>query len=149
MACENLTFEENFFDLIMGSAVLHHTDLNPAIKNIFRVLKPGGKAIFIEPLNQNIFLKSWRKVTPWRRSPAEKALVNADLKIIQELFPKARFHFFKLFSIVTQGLIIIFPHNKFLNYMDEVLEGLDDSLLRLFPFSGKYCAVVVIELIKN
>jgi len=43
---ENLDFDDNFFDLIFSFGVLHHTP-NPdvALKEIFRVLKPGGKII--------------------------------------------------------------------------------------------------------
>jgi ubiquinone/menaquinone biosynthesis C-methylase UbiE len=57
MPAENLSFPKNFFDLICRSAILHHTDLSLAVQNIHRVLKPGGRAIFIEPMNQNIFLQ--------------------------------------------------------------------------------------------
>lgn len=149
MPGENLTFLGNYFDLCLGSAILHHTDLNLAIKNIFRVLKPGGRAIFIEPLNQNIFLKRWRKLTPWRRSPVEKALVNDDLELIREIFPNAKFYFFKLISIFTGGLFIIFPNNKFLFYLNDLFESFDSKLLKLYPSLGKYCAIAVLELIKE
>lgn len=42
---ENLQFEDNSFDLVVSSGVLHHTpDTFKAIKECFRVLRPGGKA---------------------------------------------------------------------------------------------------------
>jgi ubiquinone/menaquinone biosynthesis C-methylase UbiE len=149
MPGENLTFSDNYFDLCLGSAILHHTDLNLAIKNIYRVLKPGGRAIFIEPLNQNLFLKCWRKLTPWRRSPAEKALINDDLKFIRELFPNAKFHFFTFSSILTEGVMIIFPNNRFVSSINRLLERFDNKLLNLFPSLGKYCAIVVLEINKD
>ena len=149
MPGENLTFPDNFFDLILGSAILHHTDISLAIKNIYRVLKPGGRALFIEPLNQNIFLRIWRKLTPWRRSPAEKALVSKDLKFIQDVFPDAKYHFFKFFSIFSKGLTVLLPKNKTLIYANVLLERFDKNLLKLFPFCGKYYAVIVMELNKN
>ncbi len=149
MPGENLTFLDDYFDLCLGCAILHHTDINLAIKNIIRVLKPGGSAIFIEPLNQNILLKIWRKVTPWRRSRMEKALVNDDLKLIGEFFPNARFYFFNLTSILTRGLMIAFPNNNFLTFINRMLERFDTKLLILFPWLGKYCGIVVLELIKD
>lgn len=149
MAGEHLTFSDNFFDLILGSAILHHTQFDLAIENIFRVLKPGGRAIFVEPLNQNIFLRIWRIFTPWRRSPAERALINKDLKFIKGIFPKARYFFFGFTSIFSVGLILIFPANKLLLFLNKMFERFDRYLLNLFPILGKYCAVVVMELKKD
>jgi SAM-dependent methyltransferase len=135
--------------LILGSAILHHTELDRAVKNLYRVLKPGGRAIFIEPMNQNIFLRIWRVVTPWRRSPAEKALVNNDLKFVRNVFPNSKYHFFKFTSILSTGLGIVFTSNKFLSVIDDFFERIDNKLLKLFPSLGKYYAIVVLELIKD
>ena len=149
MPGENLTFTDNFFDLILGSAILHHTDINLAITSIFRVLKPGGRAIFIEPLNQNIFLRIWRRVTPWRRSPTERALTNKDLEFIQGIFNRTKYNFFGFTSIFSEGLILLLPKNKSLVFINALLEKLDSMILRLFPSLGKYSAVVVLELRKE
>lgn len=149
MPAEALIFEDNFFNLILGSAILHHTDIKPALENIYRVLKKGGRAIFVEPMNQNIFLKIWRKITPWRRSPTEKALTYKELKLMQNIFPDARFYFFSFTSILTQGLLLYLPKNKLLPFVNDLLERLDSLFLKKFPFLGKYCAVVVMELVKD
>lgn len=47
---EDLDFKPNSFDLIAGAAILHHL-FRPeeVIKQSFRILKPGGVAIFFEP----------------------------------------------------------------------------------------------------
>lgn len=37
------------FDAVIGSSVLHHLDLDPALKGIARLLKPGGRLSFAEP----------------------------------------------------------------------------------------------------
>lgn len=52
-------FEDNSFDAIIGSSVLHHLDLEKAMKEIHRLLKPGGNATFTEPnmLNPQIALQ--------------------------------------------------------------------------------------------
>jgi ubiquinone/menaquinone biosynthesis C-methylase UbiE len=42
---EDIPFEDNFFDLVVSSGVLHHTPDTPrAVKECFRVLKPGGSS---------------------------------------------------------------------------------------------------------
>ena len=43
---ENLGFPDESFDLVYSHGVLHHTpDINAAVREIHRVLKPGGRAI--------------------------------------------------------------------------------------------------------
>ncbi|MFZ9499844.1 MAG: class I SAM-dependent methyltransferase, partial [Bacteroidia bacterium] len=49
MNAESLEFEDNTFDMIVGSAILHHLDLDKAYAELSRCLKPGGRAVFIEP----------------------------------------------------------------------------------------------------
>ncbi|MFH1452885.1 MAG: class I SAM-dependent methyltransferase [Armatimonadota bacterium] len=45
---ENLPFEDNSFDLVCSMGVLHYTkDTQKAVKEIHRVLKPGGEAILM------------------------------------------------------------------------------------------------------
>lgn len=148
MPGEKLVFPGEFFDLILGSAILHHTEIELALKSIFRVLKPEGRGIFIEPLNQNIFLRIWRLLTPWRRSPTEKALTNKDLNLIQSIFPNSKLNYFLFTSIFSEGLTLLFPKCKTLIYFNILLEKIDNRLLKALPFWGKYCAVVVLELKK-
>jgi len=56
---ENLEFADNSFDAIVGVSILHHVNLNTALKEIKRVLKNGGKVIFSEPnmLNPQIMIQ--------------------------------------------------------------------------------------------
>lgn len=45
---ENLPFLDNTFDLVTSYGVLHHTpDTAKAVREVFRVLKPGGKVIMM------------------------------------------------------------------------------------------------------
>lgn len=56
---EKLPFENNFFDLVISEWVLEHLD-NPkqAFSEIYRVLKPGGKVVFLTPnvWNYNVWI---------------------------------------------------------------------------------------------
>src|SRR5262249_39823389 len=48
-----LPFAAATFDRLWGNAVLHHLDLSLAGREIRRVLKPGGIAVFCEPWGEN------------------------------------------------------------------------------------------------
>ncbi len=49
---EKLPYPDLSFDTVYGSSVLHHLDLDAALRVSFRVLRPGGRLVFAEP---NIF----------------------------------------------------------------------------------------------
>ena len=45
---EALPFEDNAFDIVYSNGVLHHTnDTEKAVAEVFRVLKPGGRAVIL------------------------------------------------------------------------------------------------------
>lgn len=80
----DLKYENNFFDFIIGSSVLHHLDINKSIKEIYRTLKPGGSLILTEPnmLNPQIAIQ---KNIPFIKkylgdSPDETAFFRWKLK---------------------------------------------------------------------
>lgn len=81
-------FPDSYFDFVVGSSVLHHLDLEKALKEFQRILKPNGVIRFTEPnmLNPQIFLQ---KNIPWLKrkmgdSPDEMAFVRYSLKKIMK-----------------------------------------------------------------
>ncbi len=46
---EDAPYPNAHFDAVYGSSVLHHLDLDRALKEVHRVLKPGGRLVFAEP----------------------------------------------------------------------------------------------------
>jgi SAM-dependent methyltransferase len=78
-----LSYAEAVFDSVVGSSVLHHLEIEEALREIYRVLKPMGTIYFTEPnmLNPQIAIQ---KNIPWikRRlgdSPDETAFVRWPL----------------------------------------------------------------------
>jgi SAM-dependent methyltransferase len=56
---EGMPFAEGVFDGVVGSSILHHLNLEAALREICRVLKPGGRLAFAEPnmLNPQVMLQ--------------------------------------------------------------------------------------------
>jgi SAM-dependent methyltransferase len=76
---EDLPFDDDAFDLVLGHAVLHHLpDLERAWREIHRVLRPGGIAVFAgEPSRHGDRLAAVPKRAATRLAPAWRRLVRA------------------------------------------------------------------------
>ncbi len=68
------------FDTVIGSSILHHLEIEPALQKVYDLLKPGGVLSFAEPnmLNPQVCLQ---KSIPWVKerlgdSPDETAFVR-------------------------------------------------------------------------
>jgi len=104
MNAEALQFDDASFDLVCGSGILHHLDLGQAVIEIVRILRPGGRAVFFEPLGHNPFINLYRRMTPAMRSADEHPLSMADLERITSSFGAANVSFFGLFTLLAAPL---------------------------------------------
>src|SRR6201987_2211436 len=85
----NLSYSDAVFDSVVGSSVLHHLEIQDALREIYRVLKPGGRISFAEPnmLNPQIAIQ---KNVPWVKrklgdSPDETAFFRWPLRRLLEV----------------------------------------------------------------
>ena len=63
---ETLPFADATFDAACGAFVLHHLDLTLAAPELLRVLKPGGRAAFIETSGRSAILMAARRALTGR-----------------------------------------------------------------------------------
>src|SRR5207248_6279307 len=85
---ERLPFADGAFDRVWGNAVLHHLDLRTAAREVFRVLRPGGFAVFCEPWGDNPLLNLARRHLPYpgkERTPDERPLCSRDARILRKV----------------------------------------------------------------
>jgi len=94
MDAENLKFPNNYFDVVCGTGILHHLDLDNSFKEISRVLKPLGKAFFIEPMGHNPAINFYRKRTPHLRTHDEHPLKMRDVELLKRYFKTVKSEFF-------------------------------------------------------
>jgi len=98
-------FPDGSFDLIYGNAILHHLDSNGCAQEIARLLAPGGVAVFREVQGGNVFLRLFRKLTPFWRTPDEHPLTEADYAIYRRHFGKVQ-----VTAHVLTSMLYLFMH---------------------------------------
>jgi ubiquinone/menaquinone biosynthesis C-methylase UbiE len=82
-SAHQLAIADGSVDVVFGIAVLHHLDLVAAAREVLRVLKPGGRAIFQEPVRSSRLLRAVRRAIPYRApdvSPFERPLLPSELR---------------------------------------------------------------------
>ncbi|MDA7950235.1 MAG: methyltransferase domain-containing protein [Pirellulaceae bacterium] len=98
MDAQSLDFPENSFDVVFGSAILHHVDLEATCQEIVRVLRPGGNFVFYEPLDINPVARVVRALTPRARTVDERPFRFADLRLLRK-YLCYQFEAYELFSV--------------------------------------------------
>jgi ubiquinone/menaquinone biosynthesis C-methylase UbiE len=136
---ERLPFTAGSFDRIWGNAVLHHLDLGTAAREMYRVLRPGGRAVFCEPWGENAWLR-WAR-TRWadkRHTRDERPLRRRHLQLLRGLFPGMKVRGYQLLAMARRLL----PAGR----MTAGLERYDTALLDRLPRLQRYCRYMVLTL---
>ena len=133
-------------DVVFGIAILHHLDLVLSSREVHRVLKPGGRAIFQEPVRNSRFIKTIRRLIPYRSpdvSPYERPLTDGELQGYAQGFSSYRA---KAFLLPTTNLVDVIPPLS-RRYIHACYRR-DADVLRRFPKLAFYSTVRVVELVK-
>ncbi len=125
----NLPFENDKFDLVIGRAILHHLDLKVALQEVYRVLKPGGAAIFIEPLGGNPMAKLIRVLTPNARTSDEKPLNFTSISLSNTILKEDQHHYSGFFSSPI-GAITSLMGFKCNNFFTRIASRGDDLIAK-------------------
>jgi SAM-dependent methyltransferase len=140
MPAETLAFPNAFFDWVVGFGLLHHADplaLGPEVR---RVLKPGGRALFREPLGTNPLLEFARDHLPYRskhHSENEHPLRYDQIHEVGKSFRTTQVREFYLFSMISRavGGEMSFPW----------LWKLDEYLIEHAPTVRRWCRYVLVQ----
>ena len=138
---EELPFPDASFDAVWGNAILHHLDLTRAGRELRRVLKPGGVAVFCEPWGGNPLLNFARRALPYPekfRTRDEQPLTRRDLRPLREVFPSLEVRGFQLLGMLRR----VWKRPGMLRRLDAA----DTRLLRAIPILENWCRYVVIVL---
>ena len=129
---EKLTFDDNFFDHVHCSGVIHHTENpNECYREISRVLKKNGTAV-IGVYYYNFILRNWRILQP---------LVNSISYLQPNLKGRGRGGIFKikdvsevirLFDGESNPKGIAYRKNEIISILNEYFK-IEDTYLHYFP----------------
>ena len=155
-----LSYFDDTFDLIYGCSILHHIDCALAGKELHRVLKPGGRAFFLENSDRNPILRFFRrscfgepdehqktKFLFFERlgSSEEYPLTECEVEILAASFDGNIYRSNKYFCFFYLLDYLIFRKG----WVGELLWSVDKTIGRMFPFLKKYSFFQEILLIKS
>ena len=151
-AAESLEYADASFDVVCGIDILHHIDVVKAVPEAWRVLKPGGLAVFKEWVEAPVFdfIRQSRFVL--RLFPREASLENhitqderkltvEEVKLICGMFRLAQVERFHL----TMRLCRVIGHSL---YLVRKLSQLDRTIVRVLPAAQPLAGSAVFVLRK-
>jgi 2-polyprenyl-3-methyl-5-hydroxy-6-metoxy-1,4-benzoquinol methylase len=145
MDASNLLFNDESFDLVIGVSILHHIDINKAAVEVSRVLKPGGKAVFIEPLAHNPISNMWRRLSPSARTPDELPLSYYEISEMGKRFSSVNCREFALLTLLSSFVYLITHSQKAKIKSAELLDRLEPSFLKVCKPLRRYSGAILIE----
>lgn len=142
MNAERLDFPDSSFDVVAGNGVIHHLDLDRALGEVARVLRPGGAAIFLEPMGHNPLINLYRSRTPEQRSEDEHPLKLSDLGVLERHFETVDARYFHLLTLAA----LPFSGRRRFGRLVERLDAADRALFRMAPWAQRLAWIVVLTL---
>lgn len=142
MSAQDMSFNENTFDYVVSLVGLHHLNLELAGKEIRRVLKVGGKAIFLEPRIPFRWIMAFRSLIPktCAESPGGGSLSDKEVYEFSRNFSTHKVYYFQLLKKLFRM--------KFSNKLSSKIDKLDLMLIKNFPILRKLCWAFVLEFTK-
>jgi 2-polyprenyl-3-methyl-5-hydroxy-6-metoxy-1,4-benzoquinol methylase len=151
MDAEDLRYPDNFFDLVVGFGVLHHVIKYPAAaSNLHRILKTGGRVIFLETLWDNLLINFARRFTTADAAAGDAQLTESSIFEFCRDFREVR--------LEKRNLLYMLKRFAKLPERDvsaplrarpfwRLIKSVDKNLLRFRPLR-RYCGEVIIFLRK-
>jgi len=140
-----IPLQSDSVDVVFGMAVLHHLDLDLAAREVHRVLRPGGRAIFKEPVRNSRVISAVRAMIPYRQpdvSPVERPLRIEEIHRFASLFRSFAAREFEL-PFVSLLTVLGAPAGVLRKAYQ-----IDRRLLQKVAFLRPYGSVVVFEVVK-
>ncbi|HKE95135.1 MAG TPA: methyltransferase domain-containing protein [Povalibacter sp.] len=139
---EDMRIADDSIDVVIGSGIVHHLDIPRAVQELRRVLRPGGVAIFAEPLGHNPAINWFRNRTPELRTPDEHPLLVRDLRYMARAFSSHRVTYF---GLVAPAIGLVTRNVRPERLSTRLVWWLDRALCRI-PLLRRYAWFCYFEL---
>jgi len=129
--CENTGLPDSSFDVAVCSGMLHHLDLDKALPELARIIKPGGVCLCVEALAYNPFIQLYRILTPHLRTDWEKGhiLKLSDLRRAGKYFEVREVRYWHIASVLVSPL----KRSRYFNPLLSAANWIDSFLTRIWP----------------
>ena len=131
---EELPFAAGAFRVIYGKAILHHLDLDLAAAEVDRLLPPGGRATFAEPLPRHPIIVLGRRLTPRLRTRDERPFGLAEMDRFAVHFASRATQPFFLFAPLAYLLRLLPGGEGAFRMVHDWLARLDGRLFRRYAW---------------
>ena len=106
---ESLNVPENYFDFVYIANTIHHVhDRSRLFAQIRRALKPGAVFFSYDPLAYNPVINLYRRMATEVRTPDERPLTRADLKLARTYFSDVGHHEFWIATLALFAKYYVF-----------------------------------------
>lgn len=139
---EDMHVADASIDVVTGSGIIHHLDIQRAMRELRRVLREGGIAIFAEPMGHNPVLNWYRNRTPELRTPDEHPLLMSDLRTMSHEFRSMKVTYF---GLVAPLLAFLTQNPAQRTWLTRGMWWLDRMLCRI-PLVHRYAWFCCVEL---
>lgn len=149
---EHLPFPDCSLDLAFGAYILHHVNVAEAARELYRVLHPGGKAVFVETWRGNFLLDWARQHLAGRYGIArygtttECPLSRSEVELLESLFTVDLY--FPQCVLFSKACANVFRWQRKWRPITSILCWLDDQLSR-WAFFRKRGYYVILRLRKG
>ncbi len=143
--CYDTGFEDNAFDLVFGGGILHHLDVESAGREIQRILKPGGTAVFYEPIRESAIMDVVKamvmrmtRTRPSDETEDEVPLTGKRIDVLRSYFCDVDYLYYEVLS--SANALISSERIK------KIILAIDYGMIRAIPGYKKLGRSVVIKL---
>jgi len=160
-----LGYRDGVFDLVFGRAILHHFDddrIHKVMREVCRVLKGGGEAVFLEPVEDSPLFERIQQLVPAGRAGTDyyrpSCLSRAQFRQYRETEIDAVITtehlselgcYFDAVHLERFGLLIRLDRFTWdLPWGQRArlaLDRIDEVLFALLPFLRRYCRTAVVH----
>ena len=147
MDIRHLSYEDSSFDVVTGEAALHHViKYDNCFEQMYRVLKPGGVALFVENFEFDPLIRLLRPINWYLKGyVGEYSLQKSDLEYARRIFDDVVISDQAFFYTYARFFYTPSPLNR---TVARTLKRIDDAVLPVLPFLKHFYSLAYMQLHK-